>query len=266
MKTSLVRDRMTSPAVTERPDMSVTALVAVLRLRGISAVPIVDNGKLVGLVSTTDILRAPPIARVRDIMSSPVVTVSGDDSLDVAAKRLTSARVHRVVVLEGERVVGVLSARDLLGEVKERKVSDPLASAMTTPVAAIEVGEAIEEAIRQLAEANVHGLVVVDGGSPVGVFTHAEALAARKLPPEMQQRPVEDLMSYETVCLDVSTPMYRAAAYATSMNVRRILVVEHRRLAGVVSCLDLVEVLTRTSASAAREPRPLEPAAAGGRQ
>jgi CBS domain-containing protein len=85
---------------------------------------------------------------------------------------------------------------------------------------------------------------------PVGVFTHAEALLARRLPPEMRTRPVEEVMSYETICLDRSTPLYRAAAYANSMNVRRILVVEHRRLVGVVSCLDLVAILACESRAA----------------
>ena len=99
--------------------------------------------------------------------------------------------------------------------------------------------------MQRLAQANVHGIVVVDGTSPVGVFTHAEALSARKLPPALRESPVEDVMSYETICLDVATPLHRAAAYMVAMNVRRILVVEHRRLVGIVSCLDLVDVLAR---------------------
>lgn len=241
----LVRDRMTAPAVTERPEMSVTALVAVLKLRGISAVPVVEQGNLVGIVSTTDILRSPAIARIRDIMTVPVVTVSVDDPLEDAARRIAEARVHRVVAVEGSHVAGVLSARDVLLEMKTRRVDGPLGSAMTTPAACVDVGESIAEATRLLTDAHVHGLVVVDGEMPVGVFTHAEALAARRLPPEMRSRPVEEVMSYETICLDRSTPLYRAAAYAIPMNVRRILVVEHRRLVGVVSCLDLVDVLAR---------------------
>ena len=241
----LVRDRMTAPAVTERPDVSATALVAVLKLRGISAVPIVEHGNLVGIVSTTDILRSPPVARVRDIMTAPVITVSVDDPLEAAARRLAEARVHRVVAVEGSRVAGVLSARDVLLELKSNKVASPLGSAMTAPATCIDIGESIDAATEMLANAHVHGLVVVDGAMPVGVFTHAEALLARRLPPAMRSRPVEEVMSYETICLDSSTPLYRAAAYAISMNVRRILVVSHRRLVGIASCLDLVEVLAR---------------------
>ena len=50
-------------------------------------------------------------------------------------------------------------------------------------------------------------------------------------------------MSQETICLDVETPIYRAAGYGISMNVRRLLVVQGRRLVGIVSALDLVGAL-----------------------
>jgi len=70
---------MTAPAVTEKPESSISVLVAVLRLRQISAVPIVEpDGRLVGIVSTTDILRAPAGARARDIMSTAVITAPVD--------------------------------------------------------------------------------------------------------------------------------------------------------------------------------------------
>jgi hypothetical protein len=67
----------------------------------------------------------------------------------------------------------------------------------------------------------------------------------------MRRRPVEDAMSYETICLDVATPIYRAAASAISTNVRRLLI-EHRRLVGIVSCLDLVDVPARAGLTADR--------------
>lgn len=242
----LVRDRMTSPAVTETPEASVAALVAVLRLRRISAVPIVRGGDLVGIVSTTDLVAAPAGSAAKDVMTVPVLTAPVDEPLDEAARRMVAGRVHRLVAVDRQgRVAGILSARDVLEHVKERRVEESISRVMTTPVEVIEIGTSIDDAVAQLARSNVHGLVVVDAGAPVGVFTHAEALAARKLPRDARAEPVERVMSYETICLDVTTPIHRAAAYAVAMNVRRILAVEHRRLAGIVSCIDLVDVLAR---------------------
>lgn len=233
---------MTSPAITQPVDAPIPAIIALLEERAISAVPIVSGDRLVGIVSTTDLVAPREAATAADRMTSPVVTIGPDETLEGAARRLVSSGVHRLVVTDHDRVVGILSARDLLEDVKRRRVDLPISRVMTADVETIDVGDTIDFAIERLVRARVHGLVVLDGSWPVGVFTHAEALAARKLPPALRSGPVEEVMSYETVCLDATTPVYRAAAYAISMNVRRILVVEQRRLVGVLSVVDLLDV------------------------
>lgn len=253
-----VRARMTSPAITFAPDALLETVTTLLEARGISSVPIVKDGALVGIVSSTDLVGAlaqsatgkPNAETARDVMTGPVITVDASDPLDEAARRLIAARVHRVVVLDRERVVGVLSVRDILEEVKARRVMAPIREIMTTPVESIEIGDSVEDAVKRLAGAGVHGLVVVDGVAPVGIFTHAEAIASRKLPASLRSRAVEDVMSYETVCLGAATPIYRAASYATAMNLRRILVVEDRHLVGILSIVDLVAVLARAAEGA----------------
>jgi CBS domain-containing protein len=250
MSTSpLVRDCMTSPAVVESPDASMAKLAAVMRLRRISALPIVRDGQLAGIVSTTDILRAPQAARASEIMSTALLTVAEHDRVEDAARRFVAGRVHHLVVV-GDRpseISAVITPRDAIEGLLDRRVAEPISSIMTTPVETVDVGDSIEECVRRLASANVHGLVVTDGGQPVGVFTHVEALAARGLPHTLAAQPVETAMSYETICLDVHTRIDRAARYMASMDVRRILVVEHRRIAGVVSALDIVDALARAA-------------------
>ena len=89
----------------------------------------------------------------------------------------------------------------------------------------------------------MRGLVVVDGKAPVGLFSQLEAIRARALPPPLRQRPVEEIMSYETMSLDVDTPLYRAAGHAVSTRMRRIFVVDGRTLVGIVTGYDLAHVL-----------------------
>ena len=251
--TVVVRDRMTSPATTLTSQATTREVLELLERRGISAAPIVDEGRLVGIVSTTDLVRelAHPAAEgavqnAADYMRRPVLTATPDEALEVAARRMVRSRVHRLVVVDGDAVLGVLSVRDVLSEVVRLRSSGLLRDVMTTPVETVEIDSPIEDAVSRLAEANVHGLVVVEGETPVGVFTHAEALASRRLPPTLRSRPVEEVMSYEMICLDLTTPVFRAAGYAVNMNVRRLLVVEHRRLVGILSCLDLVATLGET--------------------
>jgi CBS domain-containing protein len=245
----LVRDRMTAPAVTSRVEDTIDDVARIFERKSISATPVLAGERLAGVVSTTDVVRflwREPSASgtVASIMTVPAFVVGPDEPLAEAAWLLARARVHRLVVTDGDRPVGVLSASDALEAVRERRIGAPIRTLMTAPVETIDVSDTIDAATQKLVTTNVHGLVVVDGDFPVGVYTHREAIAAHKLPPTLRLRPVEDVMSQQTICLDVETPIYRAAGYGIGMDVRRLLVVKRRRLVGIVSALDLVGALT----------------------
>lgn len=248
---SVVRDSMTHPAIFVDVSASTGEVLALVEQRSVSAVPVLREGRLVGIVSTTDLVRDLASPRdgdlprtAADCMRSPVVTTNPGASLVEATRAMVSAKVHRLVVVEDDRVVGVLSTRDVLPHVEKARSARKLSEIMTRDVLTIELDTTVDAAVEKLSEANVHGLVVVDGEHPIGVFTHAEALASRRLPAALRARPVEEVMSYETICFAASTPVYRAAAQALRMNVRRLLVVENREVVGILSCLDLARELT----------------------
>jgi len=244
---------MKSPVVAVGEDTSTNAIAALLERHGISAVAVRGEGEsLLGVVSSTDLVRAVASGgsfKAKDVMAAPAVIATPHENVDDAAFRMVAARVHRLFVVEHEKLVGILSARDVLEEVKSRRIDAPIRAIMSTPVVTASAEEPVARCVDRLATAGVHGLVVVDGSFPVGVFTHAEAIAARGLPPSLRNRPVEDVMSYETICLDAATPIHRAAGHLIAMNVRRILVVEARHLVGIASVVDLVGVLARAPAA-----------------
>ena len=255
-----VRDYASGTLISVRPETPLIEVHDVLLEHDISAVPVVDHlGALKGIVSTTDLLRearidvsapgevariTPPARSARDLMRREVISVDEDAPLRDAARKMTDYRIHRVVVTRAGAPVGVLSTRDAMRAVLTQHIEVPLEQVMTSPVATIDEGETIRTAIQQLDDANVRGLVVVDGAWPIGVFTHTEAIHARALPSMFLDSPVEGVMSYETICLDIDAPLYRVAGYAIHMRVRRILAVHARELRGIVSGFDLVRIMT----------------------
>jgi CBS domain-containing protein len=84
--------------------------------------------------------------------------------------------------------------------------------------------------------------VVDDDEWPVGTFTQAEGLGARGLPGDT---PLEEAMSYAMLCLDVRTPLYRAAAHAHATRARRVLAVSEGRVRGILTGLDFARVAAR---------------------
>jgi len=125
-----VRDVMSANVVAIDPDMPIRDVTALMELRRVRHFPILEDddevrGRLVGIVSDRD-LRAVgsphPSARpdvgvhdpVRRIMATPVATAHPDDPIEDAAKRLRERRVGALPVLDGDVLVGIVSAPDLL--------------------------------------------------------------------------------------------------------------------------------------------------------
>lgn len=263
MSTTLVREYMTPSVVSVTPDTSLVDVLRTLNQHNVSSVLVTgEQDAPAGVISMSDLLRVakqrgddnleskvpvlplmPPGQKARDVMTTDLVTIPVDAPVGEAASKMLAHSIHRVFVTEGEKVVGVFSTRDALRVVLARHIDTPLKEVMTTPVATVSIGETIDAALEKLDDSNLRGLAVVDIKVPVGLFTHLEAIKARALPARLRGRPVEEVMSYETTYLDVSTPLYRAAGHGVATEVRRILVTEQRALAGIATGYDLAKVL-----------------------
>lgn len=248
---------MTSPVHTVRPEDDLHRVQELISGLAISSLPVVDEAhRLAGVVSLTDLLRvgrrqtglrgeAPllslPRQRVAKHMTSAVVTVELGEPLQVAAARMLRARVHRLFVMDGERLAGVLSTVDLMRAVRDKRMSHPLREFMSTPIFSVRAEEPVSLATERLERAHVSGLVVLEDDWPVGIFTQREALEARDLP---RETPVEQAMSYSILVLDGAMPVHRAAAQAAALRVRRIVAANGRRIAGILTGLDFARVVS----------------------
>lgn len=247
---------MSSPARTIPENASLEEAYERMMSAGISSLPVVDaNDRLSGLISRSDLLRVGqresgsradgvtltlPDHTVSDEMTREVRTVSPGDPLDEAARRMVSDRIHRVIVVEDGQVRGVLSTRDLMRAIREKEMNVPLGEYMSTPVFTIRAEEPLAMAVERLGKARISGLVVVEDGWPVGVFTQVEALEARDV---RRSTPVGDVMSPRILTLLPDTRLYRAAAQAAATNVRRVVVQDAGKLAGILSGLDFARAV-----------------------
>ncbi len=258
ISSSRVRDYMTPSVVSVTDEASLEDVAKTLDGLDVSCVLVTTPaGAPVGVVSLTDLARVsrveggtldplklmPPHRRAKDVMRSPVLTVAEDAPLGEAASKMLEHHVHRLFVRRDDRIVGVFSTRDVLRVAFLRRIETPLSAVMTTPVETVLLGDSIDDAIAKLEETNRRGLVVLDGGFPIGIFAQMEAIRGRSLTASLRQNPVEEIMSYQSITLEAATPLYRAAAQAIATRVRRILVVKGRKLVGIVSGYDLARVL-----------------------
>lgn len=249
---------MSSGVRTIGVDAPLSAAHSILREHAFSALPVLDPaGRVRGVISRTDLLRvgratrsagrgAPLLAfdddhAVSALMTAPAVTVTPDTPLVDAAEAMLRRRVHRLIVVdEAQGLLGVLSTKDLMVAVRDRRHAAPLGDFMSSPVQTIDALDTLARATDRLNDSRVAGLVVMEEGRPTGLFTQTEALQARE---EAGSTPLEEVMSYAMLCLDRSAPMHRAAAHALATRARRIIVVERHHVCGVVTGMDFARAL-----------------------
>jgi CBS domain-containing protein len=125
----LVREVMTSPAVTVAPYTTAREALRLLDECRITALPVVDDdGGVVGVVSEADLLALVPdglqsdplpadataTRRVRELMTHPAVTVSADNEVTEAVELMRSTVMKSLPVLLNGRIAGVVSRSDLV--------------------------------------------------------------------------------------------------------------------------------------------------------
>jgi CBS domain-containing protein len=102
------------------PDATVFEAIEELAGRNIGALPVLEDGRLLGVLSERDYTRKIALegkssksTRVRDILAE-AVTVRPADSIEDAMRRMTERRVRHLMVTDGTGVVGIVSIGDLV--------------------------------------------------------------------------------------------------------------------------------------------------------
>ncbi|MDF1522382.1 MAG: CBS domain-containing protein [Trueperaceae bacterium] len=106
------------------PDDTVYRALEVMAERNVGALVVLEDGRLAGMLSERDYARkvilkglASRDARVRDVMTRDVVTVSPEHTVADCMQRMTDGRFRHLPVLAGDRVVGVVSIGDLVATI-----------------------------------------------------------------------------------------------------------------------------------------------------
>ena len=116
-----VGDVMTPSVVAEDEEVAVTKLSKVMEVTGIGSVVITREGKPVGIVTDRDIAikvmtkdKKVSEIKAKEIMSSPLITVKPDISLEKACAILAEKGVRQLPVVDDEELVGIVSVRNVL--------------------------------------------------------------------------------------------------------------------------------------------------------
>ena len=128
MLISSILERKGPDVATVRPDQLVSVAVALMAERRIGAVVVEDKGSVIGIFSERDLVNL--LARdghdalsepVRRSMTSPVITCRPDDRVDQVMAIMSQRHIRHMPVMEGTRLRGMISIRDLVRHRLEEK-------------------------------------------------------------------------------------------------------------------------------------------------
>jgi len=109
-----VKDIMSTEIVTVSPEATVKELLELMLKKKHLGYPVVENDKLVGIVTLKDVIRADPSQKIKEVMSRDVVTISPDAKAFDALKVMSERRIGRIPVTENSKLVGIISRSDLM--------------------------------------------------------------------------------------------------------------------------------------------------------
>jgi len=125
----IAKEIMTTDIISVEPTMTVRKLAMTLIKNQISGAPVTGkNGKIVGIVSEADLV-AKKGKDVKTIMSKKVISVAEDTPIEEIAQLMTRHKIKRLPVMQGDKVVGIVSRADIVNAIamgKHVTISSPV--------------------------------------------------------------------------------------------------------------------------------------------
>jgi CBS domain-containing protein len=120
-----ISEIMTKAAVADAADDTLAEAAAKMWTQQTGSLLVMEGDRMVGIVTERDLLKAvatgqdPNKIALKDVMTTEVITIGPQTRLKEAAKLMATKWIRHLPVVEGEKVVGIISQRDLTGMLAE---------------------------------------------------------------------------------------------------------------------------------------------------
>jgi len=178
---------MSCPVESVTSDLSVLEASKIMGARHIKRLPVIDEGKLVGIVTQTDLVRALTSCglwrEVSEIMSRNIAGIQRHASVAEAAEIMACRKLSCIIVMDGDNVAGILTQKDMLGRVvalQRDPANTRMEEVMSFPVTTVPWNFSVFSSSRIMEEMNIRRLVVTKDKYMCGVVTQTDIFMAVK--------------------------------------------------------------------------------------
>ncbi|MCB9853567.1 MAG: CBS domain-containing protein [Phycisphaerales bacterium] len=259
------------------PDDSLDKAISLMEEHRIRHLPVLEQGRPLGMISDRDILLAvgwrlevdraahPGAAsvgptRVHEIMSIPAIRIAPDSSPDEAARTMIDGRIHALLLVQESALKGLVTSTDLLkhlADLPDQDLDRPISERMHVNLRAIARTAPLYQASRIIRDARIRHLPVLDSGELVGILTDRDlrrACGVDAIADEIAQETgdlyvtaskVEDIMSGPVETLSDSAKVRDAARLMATRRIGCVPVVRGGNLVGIITETDCLRLLAQ---------------------
>lgn len=263
--TKIVRDVMRKGLLTCNPETPLGQVATLLTERRVHAL-IVSNptGAPLGLVSDFDLLAGEWLSvdqetlatmkrlTAKDLMTTPIDAIDANAAVESAARLMLEKKVHRLMVTEAEKAIGVISISDIVASIagQTKANRDTVGDVMSDAFLVCRMNTPIVSAARTMTRTHWRSVIVVDEkGRPQGVVTGTDLLWHMEEAGVYEKLTVSDVMNHSLTTIDVRASLHEAANLMIQKHQHRLIVMDKNEAdgfpLGLVSSFDIVAEMAR---------------------
>lgn len=260
----LVKDLMHNGLITCLPNTSLGQVAAMLNERHIHALVVAEQAdKPLGIISDFDLLAGEWLSvdeeslnamlklTARDLMTVPIETVDANTSVEVAAKRMAEKSIHRMLVTEAEKPVGIISISNFMAHIAEQEPvkRQTVGDVMSDTFLVCREDTSVLSASRTMTQAGWRSIVVVNAkGKLLGFITGRDLvhLAGKDVDENLK---VNQFMNRKILTIDINASLQQAADLMIQNHRHRVVVLDTNDPdsfpLGILSSFDIVAEMAR---------------------
>ena len=239
-------DIMTREIAVISADESVTEGARKMDEKKISCLVVMKDGVMNGIVTETDLLRKVVGSggaydqKIADILTSSVQGIDVHASIFEASRLMGVRKIKRLPVLDGERVVGIITQTDLTRALAAYEMWHNVGAIMTPHVLTVSREMTVGEVARLMSERGVSCAVVKESDAAVGIFTTRDLVGkvvSRRL--DVTRTRIEEVMSSPVEIVPRDASVLSVVKLMESKRIRRVVVSHEGKICGIVTQTDI---------------------------
>ncbi len=154
-------------------------VLKILKDKRISGVPVLKDNKVVGLITRTNLLRKPEEEQLALLMARDPQTIAPDANITDAARLFLENRIRRLPVVEGDKLVGLVTIADVIGSMADLSITDPIGQYLNNGVVPVWDETPLPVVARAMELAHVKASPVLDSSLElVGIISDRDIISA----------------------------------------------------------------------------------------